>query len=216
MYSLFLDHSFPNKIVALFKDKLVLEERDLSVDLSSSPCRAFEEMLIKAGETFDKVSCLVCGNGPGSYTGMRAAASTMKALGFARDLPLIAVPSLLLLSPSEDGEFLAILDARIAGFYGERITICNGEIEYESPCILSEEVLASRNDPKVLVVANPSDLRASLYASKFVGPHSDGIALVAAQKKRLRQWYTAESFPLNYLREAMPASSILPLRPIQN
>ena len=58
------------------------------------------------------LSAIVCGAGPGSFTGLRTAASIAKGLAMGLSIPLYAVPSLpLLLSDLPPGRYVATLDA---------------------------------------------------------------------------------------------------------
>jgi tRNA threonylcarbamoyladenosine biosynthesis protein TsaB len=58
------------------------------------------------------VSAIVCGAGPGSFTGLRTAASIAKGLAMGLSKPLFAVPSLpLILADLPAGRYLATLDA---------------------------------------------------------------------------------------------------------
>jgi len=65
----------------------------------------------------DALGGVVCGAGPGSFTSLRIAAALAKGLAFASGLPLYAVPSLALATPSrpdgtlEPGAWLVTADA---------------------------------------------------------------------------------------------------------
>lgn len=55
---------------------------------------------------------IVCGAGPGSFTGLRTAASIAKGLAMGLSVPLYAIPSLpLILADLPPGRYLATLDA---------------------------------------------------------------------------------------------------------
>ena len=119
MYSLFLDHSFSREVLALFKDKTLCEEAILSRTMGEHPSFVWQGMLEASGIKLYEVDFFVCGTGPGSYTGMRGAASTVKAVAFALDKPIVSASSLLLLCPWVDGSYLLVKDAKIAGFYAQ-------------------------------------------------------------------------------------------------
>jgi tRNA threonylcarbamoyladenosine biosynthesis protein TsaB len=69
-------------------------------------------LLASASLSLGDVSAIVCGAGPGSFTGLRTAASIAKGLAMGRSIPLYAVPSLpLLLADLDRGRYLANLDA---------------------------------------------------------------------------------------------------------
>lgn len=50
-------------------------------------------LLHDAGITFAGISCVVCGTGPGSFTGARVAVMYGKSLAYALDVPVIGIPS---------------------------------------------------------------------------------------------------------------------------
>ena len=57
-----------------------------------------EEILKDAGLSFDELDALAVGKGPGSYTGLRLGVSVAKGICYAKDLPLIALNTLEVLS----------------------------------------------------------------------------------------------------------------------
>jgi tRNA threonylcarbamoyladenosine biosynthesis protein TsaB len=65
------------------------EERRLSQDLM----QALQGTLQHAGWQLDELDGLAVGTGPGSWTGLRIALSTIKTLAQVRELPLAGVPS---------------------------------------------------------------------------------------------------------------------------
>ena len=74
---------------------------------------------------------IVCGGGPGGFTGLRIAASIAKGLASATGAPLSAVSSLLLIGAGTDrplsaGRYLALLDAMRGERFVARITIDGG------------------------------------------------------------------------------------------
>lgn len=60
---------------------------------------------------------IACGEGPGSYTGLRTALALASGLSLARSIPLVTVSALYGLLPEENGSFHAMLDARSGGVY---------------------------------------------------------------------------------------------------
>ena len=69
-------------------------------------------LLASASVSLAEVSAIVCGAGPGTFTGLRTAASIAKGLAMGLSKPLFAVPSLpLILADLPRGRYLAVLDA---------------------------------------------------------------------------------------------------------
>ena len=54
----------------------------------------FQELLDASGAAIDEVGAVVAGLGPGLFTGARVAVATMKALAYARRIPLLGAGSL--------------------------------------------------------------------------------------------------------------------------
>lgn len=70
-------------------------------------------VLADADLKLEDLDGLVCGLGPGSFTGLRVALATLKGLALARDLPLYGVSTTRLLCAALPGlRVAAVLDAR--------------------------------------------------------------------------------------------------------
>jgi tRNA threonylcarbamoyl adenosine modification protein YeaZ len=68
--------------------------------------------LSDAGRTLADVDAIVCGIGPGPFTGLRAGMATAAALGQALAKPVYPVCTLDALAAVEDGPLLVVSDAR--------------------------------------------------------------------------------------------------------
>jgi tRNA threonylcarbamoyladenosine biosynthesis protein TsaB len=60
---------------------------------------------------------VICGVGPGSYTGIRVGASIALSFSFAQEIKLIGVSSLQAYEPQEEGAFISVIDAKMGGAY---------------------------------------------------------------------------------------------------
>ena len=84
-----------------------------------------EELLPSGGMSDLDVELLAYAEGPGSFTGLRIAASAVQGIAFARDLPVVGISTLALMAQGarrrgvlEPGdEVLVMLDARINEIY---------------------------------------------------------------------------------------------------
>ncbi len=74
----------------------VVKNRTMVLDkvLSDSIVPAIDRILKDSKMSLSQVDALVIGLGPGSFTSLRVGLSTVKALAFAGDKPVIGVPSL--------------------------------------------------------------------------------------------------------------------------
>ena len=93
---------------------------------SQSILREIDRLLSQAGVTWADIELLVCGRGPGAFTGVRVAVAVVQGLALARDLPIYAVSGLLALAeqarlecwPNASGlDLTALLDARMGQVY---------------------------------------------------------------------------------------------------
>ncbi len=116
--TLALDASTYAGTVAVLRGSQLLAAREVAMRGATEErlMPAVAGVLDDAGVTVDALGRVVCGEGPGSFTSLRIAASIAKGIAFARGIPLVPVSSLALLvaaaAPSlPAGEYLAAIDA---------------------------------------------------------------------------------------------------------
>jgi tRNA threonylcarbamoyladenosine biosynthesis protein TsaB len=103
--------------VAVIRDGRVLAERTVAMrgETEERLMPAVLAALAEAGCTVREVGCVVCGEGPGSFTSLRIAGAIAKGVAFGNAVPLYAVSSLaLVVAGAPDlapGAYLAVLDA---------------------------------------------------------------------------------------------------------
>ncbi len=109
------------------------------------------------------IGLLVCSSGPGSFTGLRIAMSTLKGISLANGIPLVSVPTLEVYQRAVSyypGAVLSVIDAKKQRFYaalsvhGERTS---EDLDINTEQI--EQVIASY--PKILLTGADAPL---LYA----------------------------------------------------
>lgn len=67
--------------------------------------------------SWNSLQYIGCGTGPGSFTGVRIAASLAQSFAYAHNLPLVSFCSLLFFVPEKKGPFAVALDAKTFGMY---------------------------------------------------------------------------------------------------
>jgi tRNA threonylcarbamoyladenosine biosynthesis protein TsaB len=126
-FTLALDASTYAGSVAVLRGTRVLAERSVAMrgETEERLMPAVLDALRHANAATGDLARVVCGEGPGSFTSLRIAASIAKGVAFARGIPLFAVSSLALVVAGSDtlepGDYLAVLDA----MRGERyVALC--------------------------------------------------------------------------------------------
>lgn len=81
-----------------------------------------ESLLSEAQLSMNSLEAIAFGCGPGSFTGLRIAASVTQGISFAHDLPVLPVSSLQTMAQTAYEEFgftkvLAAIDAHVQAFY---------------------------------------------------------------------------------------------------
>lgn len=103
--------------------------------LSNEIFQIFQTMSL----SIDQLSFIGVGIGPGSYTGVRIATTIAKAFSYTQNIPLIPFCSLQGFTPSFEGPYLSMLDAKSDGVYTLKAHQTKGHIIFEKPCVLSIE-----------------------------------------------------------------------------
>ncbi|HYZ06606.1 MAG TPA: tRNA (adenosine(37)-N6)-threonylcarbamoyltransferase complex dimerization subunit type 1 TsaB [Rubrobacter sp.] len=128
MLILALDASTPVTTVALAREngREVLAEVSVTArGASETLLPAIHSAINLAGEDLGSVGIVLAGVGPGTFTGIRIAAATARALSAGADIPLsknstldaLAAPAL-----SFSGDVLAVLDARRGQVFARRFS----------------------------------------------------------------------------------------------
>ncbi len=102
------------------KDGKVYEffDSDCGVAHSVRLMPELENLLLKADMRLEQAGFFACAVGAGSFTGIRIGVSTIKALAFASNKPVLKITSFDTLAYNVDsGKVLAIIDAKHNGYY---------------------------------------------------------------------------------------------------
>jgi tRNA threonylcarbamoyladenosine biosynthesis protein TsaB len=169
-----LDSSTAGGSVAVAADGRLLAERVLpsTAGASSLLMPAVDEAMRDAGLAPRDLAAIVVAGGPGSFTGLRIAAATAKALVRALGVPLFAYSGLLASAAAERREprpVCALFDARNREvFAGCWQFTADGFRELLAPAILSvDEVIAALAGLRPLAVGDGAALHAAELGAAF-------------------------------------------------
>jgi tRNA threonylcarbamoyl adenosine modification protein YeaZ len=161
------------------------------------------DVLAEAGLTADRVDAIVCGAGPGPFTGLRVGMVTASALGHALDLPVYPVCSLDAIAADTEGSepLLVVTDARRREVYWAAYDGAHRRVD--GPHVQRPAELAELTDlPERVVGAGAELLGRPVNGPAYPSPM--GLVAVAADDLRAK----TEPAPLTplYLRrpDAVP------------
>lgn len=150
MTRLAIETSTPLGGLALGDGETLIAESILSVRATHSETVLDEaaRLLDRAGLTPRGLDAIVVGSGPGSFTGVRIAASLAKGLCFAHDLPLFAYSSLWALAASVPvAPISAVFDARRDEVYAATFPDGGARPPARGPEVTSIDELLASLDP---------------------------------------------------------------------
>ena len=173
-----------------------------------------ESVLKTAGYTVDDIDLFACSVGPGSFTGVRIGAATVKGLAFGKNKPCVAVSTLEALAENLvpfGGILGPVMNARRGQVYNALFRAEKGvlhricEDRAISLADLGQE-LAQETAP-VYLVGDGSTLTKQTLGDRVILPaehrmhqRAAGVALVAAAEIAAGVVADAEALQPNYLR----------------
>lgn len=182
MLTLALDAALSVGSVAVLDGSRVVAERETPMRDAERErlLPAVMDALAAARATPRDLARIVCGEGPGSFTSLRIAASIAKGLAVGVGVPLLAVPSLLLSVAASErwkaGRFLSALDA----MRGDSFAAC-----YEMLSDGDTEEVA----PPAIVRTIELPAEAARFGALLIGPGQPIEARPrAAAVARLERW----------------------------
>ncbi len=169
----------------------------LRVKQSAALLPAIEYALASAQVGKPDLARVVVGGGPGSFTGLRVAGATAKALARALDVPLFAYSGLAALAAAtaSDRTICAMFDARRDEVY----CAC-----YRFPEFRSIEVLMQPAPRQVSDVLTRTDVNEVLFVGDGALRHGDAI-LAAGGKLAPAHFAVPRAAALLWLADAAPA-----------
>ena len=178
---------------------------------------AIHRLLKRAKLSISEISCLVVANGPGSFTGLRIALATAKALAHPLNLPIYAVSTLRGLSYHGldfDGLVLPMLDARrqqvYAALYSQDTELWP-EDTYSVAALIGDLPKVLGGAQRVLLVGDGAAVHGKalqealgeervLIAPMLTPLLNEALGLLWAYDQQLGQPCTYQTLTANYLR----------------
>lgn len=149
MKILALDSTENVSTAAITEDKKLLAQMTVNASLNHSETLlpAISELLRSVGITFDDIDMFACSEGPGSFTGVRIGAATVKGLAFGKNKPCVGVSALEAMAYNFvgiDGVVCPVMDARRAQLYNAVFNVNKEKIERLTPdrVIMASELAA--------------------------------------------------------------------------
>lgn len=174
MYTLIIDSATKVLYHCLLKDDVVVSERYTKGqnDHAKNIVSIIEQFLNDEHIEVSDLSKIVCGIGPGSYTGVRMAVTVAKMMGAFKNVPVYEISTLNLISSGYSGRVLATIDARrgnsFSGIYE------NGQLIGTEEIRNTEEFLKNPHD----YVVNESEFKVNpLQVVKFAKLHENPHSL---------------------------------------
>lgn len=138
MLILALDSTAATGSVALCRDRKLLASVTLNTGNTHSETLlpSVEALLTMCDLDADDVDLFACSKGPGSFTGVRIGASTVKGMAFGKDTPCIGVSTLEALAynlRAFSGILCPVMNARRSQVYNALFRAKNGRLERLCP-----------------------------------------------------------------------------------
>lgn len=143
---------------------------------SSRLMPTIDRLLRETSLPVQKVKGIAVGLGPGSFTGLRIAISTVKGLGFALRVPVVGVPTLDALANNiryASTQVCPVLDARKKEVYAALFrSDAGGNLKKVSEdWVLSPEDLCSRISETTILVGNGTEVYGEIFKNRL-GPQA--------------------------------------------
>jgi tRNA threonylcarbamoyladenosine biosynthesis protein TsaB len=146
-----------------------------------------QRLLQRAGISLKELDALAFGQGPGSFTGVRIAASAIQGLAYGAQLPVVALSSLAMLAKScvvregvENARIVAAVDARMGEVYAGVYDYQQGQLHAVSQdALLSPAQLQQIIETAVDMPLYLTGSAAELITLPAAVQYSEGLALAA-------------------------------------
>ena len=138
MKILALDSTAKAAAVAITDDDRLIA-KDMNNDGGTHSCSLLpmvEKLLSENNLTVNDIDMFAASSGPGSFTGVRIGAATVKGLAFGKERPCVPVSALEALAYNmrdTNGYVLALMDARRGQFYTALFEVDDGDVKRITP-----------------------------------------------------------------------------------
>lgn len=219
MKILAIDSSGLTASVAIAEDDNLLAEYTVNNKKThSQTLLPMLDEIVKATDTdLEELDAIAVASGPGSFTGLRIGASTVKGLALALDKPVVPVPTLEGLTYNLwgcEGLICPIMDARRNQVYTGVYRFKRGQFITETeqlPCDIDEiiSILANKNKTVTFVgdgiqvhsehilLKMPEAMLAPAHMNK---QHAGSIAFAGMVRFNKKQYINGDDFAPEYLR----------------
>jgi len=209
--------------VALVNDESIIPFKETRIKNSHAEVVTvfIQELLSGNGIEFSDLDAIAVSKGPGSYTGLRIGVSTAKGLCYALSLPLIAIPTLEVLTAgiindykSSDNKsvlFCPIIDARRMEVYS---ALYNSELELMREIkaeIIDKKSFAEYLEKGSLVFLGDGSLKCkgiidhpNAIFSGHLYPSATHMAALASKTFQNQQYENVAYFEPFYLKDFIP------------
>ena len=207
--------------IALWRDGQLDERYELAARQHSQRIFSMLRELLADGNLRKQgIGAIAWGCGPGSFTGLRIAASAVQGLAFTNDLPVVAVSTLACQAQTayreglvaEGGCVLSTLDARINEIYAAPYHIAQGlavPLAEAVACAPGQLELADDIESAVAVGSGcqfmqlfPGQVQARITASSNdLMPHARDLVPLAAEQLEQGEVQTAREVQPVYVRD---------------
>lgn len=215
MIILALDATAIASSVAILRDGVCLCKAQ-NLDGNTHSCTLLPtvgRLLKQTGLSIGDIDLFAASAGPGSFTGVRIGAATLKGLAFGQNKPCVPVSALHALAYNlrgTDGLVCALMDARRGQFYTATFGIENGRVTRLTPDAAEsgEEIAARFADcPSVTLVGDGAEIarpyfgeNAHLCAPAYRLCDGESVARLAAEQYARGQSVSDAEFAPTYLR----------------
>lgn len=172
MYTLIIDSATKVLYHALVKDNEVVFESYTKGqnDFAKNIVKIIEDIYKKFNIKTSDLDKVICGVGPGSYTGVRMAVTVSKMISVFKNVPLYEISTLFLMSSGYKNKVLATIDARRGNSFSAIYD--NYELSLSEAIRHTEELLKNEFDTRVTEESYKVDpIVVIKYAKEVKNPH---------------------------------------------